>query len=613
MRDQCVRGMLLRYQPRQRRDEVAPTRGRARAGCPPLPLPSGSSSSPPRPTRARVATLRRRTHTRSSSSSVSLCYFAAKLHIQLIATARVPNKMNASPPHSTTSTGALVGNSSTLKTASVTRAPSIPALNPVTEQPHNPTLAELHATLANLRARQYQVETMIAQLGDTRKLATPPRSPELPHVQSLGTGNPISNERSTANNPPSPIPSVSSLATASSPTSTPSLGPVHLASAAPPRLLRLPSINIGSLLNPLGEGYFSTSPRSTPLPSPNALFGPPPIASPSLHPPHRQGTISDTGARLGQIESTTGAHTHATRAVTDDSAHSRIHAHVSHTPRVDVDLVTTPHGQVPAAAGPHWRDGTSYSRGSSASLSPRLSSSDDFIMQDDVVVPITHLAATNPGTISAHRPAVHTLSSNSSTDSSLSSGSSSSVVTRAHLSAATRALLSGPPLRRPTQARGPKRHLQPPSDSLGPDSDISAAGKPVKDLPFHCTHSGCTAAFARRFELDRHTRTHASGPGSGVACPICGNVFRAARKDALRRHQLESIGCLRLQARLTTEELKALDCVTDDDRQRLQWQRQSSASSLSNIVTRQKRQLTVAQTADTPMTIADSLVIGSSP
>jgi len=161
------------------------------------------------------------------------------------------------------------------------------------------------------------------------------------------------------------------------------------------------------------------------------------------------------------------------------------------------------------------------------------------------------------------------------------SSSSTSGSAKAHLSPATRALLSGPPLRRPTQARGPKRHLQQPAGSDG------ASAKPAKELPFRCSQEGCTAAFARRFELDRHTRTHQNGPGSGVACPICGNVFRAARKDALRRHQLESIGCLRLQARLTAEELRALDCVTDDDRQRLQWQRQST--SLSSAVQQQKR------------------------
>jgi len=85
--------------------------------------------------------------------------------------------------------------------------------------------------------------------------------------------------------------------------------------------------------------------------------------------------------------------------------------------------------------------------------------------------------------------------------------------------------------------------------------------------PYVCKIPYCGSKFNRRYELDRHMPLHAEGK-SYITCGVCGSKFRGGRKDALRRHQLDSRKCRMSQAKLVGSdpaELKAALVVTEKE------------------------------------------------
>ncbi|KAH7097949.1 hypothetical protein BKA62DRAFT_773867 [Auriculariales sp. MPI-PUGE-AT-0066] len=81
---------------------------------------------------------------------------------------------------------------------------------------------------------------------------------------------------------------------------------------------------------------------------------------------------------------------------------------------------------------------------------------------------------------------------------------------------------------------------------------------------FECGYDGCGKQYSRKAELERHTLSHTSAP---CVCKICGAVLKTNRTDVLRRHQLMTAECVRLQSEMHNAELKRKGCVTHQERE----------------------------------------------
>ena len=93
---------------------------------------------------------------------------------------------------------------------------------------------------------------------------------------------------------------------------------------------------------------------------------------------------------------------------------------------------------------------------------------------------------------------------------------------------------------------------------------ISSSSSTAAVATFTCTFVDCSKGYARKAELDRHVLSHTEAPR---ACGVCGAHLRTNRADVLRRHQLMTSECVKLQRSMSNSELREKGCVTHLERE----------------------------------------------
>ncbi|KZV99855.1 hypothetical protein EXIGLDRAFT_831222 [Exidia glandulosa HHB12029] len=119
---------------------------------------------------------------------------------------------------------------------------------------------------------------------------------------------------------------------------------------------------------------------------------------------------------------------------------------------------------------------------------------------------------------------------------------------------------SAPRFRAASYRKMPKLQKTAKSSSSSEEFDLDSDS----DRPHAC--ADCGLRFRRDAERARHALVHLPAAQQAVTCGVCGRAVRGGRKDAMRRHQLRTALCVKVQDRYTDEELKSLGCVTRAER-----------------------------------------------